>query len=321
MTITPQETAALHGALRAGNPELYGSSYVAVESVETAGSAVWWRLSGGLNLAALEAAWVEAGLDPELLPRAPSPQTALARAAKTQAGPRMLVRSLDGGKGWAIVAEKAQGEDLDYAVEARLGLNAAGQLVVKPVDHKRADELAASYRRHLTDLIQADVSPWLTKLMGTVHAVSLRDTGGVYFVPRTHLDMWRAMVAAIRKASSHAVLGMPCMRTDEAIEAITDAIAQEARAEAEALEEELAKAQSGDADAPKLGSRALEGRLTKADRVKAKVASYEALLGQKLDALHERLDEVKAKLARARLTVEAGNGTSLGQGRLEVDLG
>lgn len=296
------------------------STFIAVENIDTAGSAVWWRLSGGLNLAALEAAWLAEGLDPDLLPHAPTPAVALCRAAKTQAGPRTLVRSLDAGKGWAVVAERASGENLDYAVEARLYLDAASQLVVKPAEHKRAAELKASYRRHLEDLIQADVSPWLCKLMNSVHAVSLRDTGGVYFVPRTHLDHWKSMVKAIRAASSHVVLGMPCMRTDEAIEAILDAISQEVAAEANALDAELARSADPDADAPKLGDRALENRLAKADRVKAKVAAYEGLLGQGLDNLHSRLDEVKAKLARARLALDGNN--SLGHGRLEaVDLG
>jgi len=290
------------------------SKYIAVDDMSTAGSAVWWRLSGSLSLERLTEVWQDAGLDSALLPNPPTAITALARAAKTQAGPHTLVRSLGQGK-WAVVNEHARDEELEYAVEARLSIDKVGRLVLKPHDHPQAEELRASYETHLNELISADVSPWFSKLMTAVHAVSLRDTGGVYFVPRTHLEEWRQMARAIQCASSHTILGMPCMRTDEAIHAIIDAVTQEAQSETIALEAELAS--------DTLGGRALESRVHKADEVKSKVTSYESLLGKKLDNLHDALDAVRAKLARARLRAEGTQTTeTFGRGRLEAtDLG
>lgn len=287
------------------------TSYASID-ISTAGAAVWWRLSGGLRLGELTQAWEDLGLDEGMLPKAPSAHTALARAAKELAGPRTLIRCLQRG-GWAVVHERPQQDGLDYNVSAQVHLR-DGACLVTPEDFDLADTVKAAFARHQQEVTQTDVSSWLAGLMKACKAVSLRDTGGIYFVPRQSLGDWHWMVQAIRAASNHVIFEMPCMRTDDAVRAIVDALTQEAEAEVAALSEELDKTIEGET---KLGGRALDSRLAKADRVKEKVASYETLLGTGLATLHSKLDAVRAQLARARL---ATSTDSLGLGRLE-DLG
>lgn len=266
---------------------------VAVESMETAGAMVWWRLSGTTTLEALRAAWVGQGLAEALLPDNPSPVAAMRRAVQERCERRVLARPLDNVRGWALVAEHAQGEELTHSVSCRVMVNDEGRLSVNPPDHPLAARLRTDYEAHLASISQRDVSHWMCGLLETVHAVSLRDTGGVYFVPRADLPVWRQVVAALRACSAHEVYEVPALRTEEAVEAILAAVAREAANAATEMEDELMDAA--------LGQRAIRTRAERCERMRAKLAAYEELLGRGLDTITKRVGDLQANLAAAAL--------------------
>lgn len=269
------------------------------ESMETAGAIVWWRLSGSTDGYALRKAWDEAGLPEELVPELPSAEKALRRAVMEQRERRRLVRPLEGTKGWAIVDESATGEDLDYSIAIRVTVNKIGHADVEPAGATGADEIKVAYNRHLEQLAQTDISTWLVGLAARVRAVALRDTGGVYFIPREQLALWRLMAGALSAASDHRVFEVPALKSDEAVEAVLDAVAREAEAAAQVMEEELEK--------ESLGERALRTRTERCGAIEEKLQTYEKLLGTSLDALHDRLESLRANLAVAALAVMAGD--------------
>jgi hypothetical protein len=275
--------------------DMQDTGYMVVERpVEEAGAMVFWRLSGSLDLAKLKAAWATEGLEEKLLPDPPSEQVALKRAIRDFAESRRLVRPLEHRAGWSIVVETAKGDALEYSQALTVKLNGAGQPVCDPAEHPAAGAIEAAYTHNLDNVSQGDVSGWLCRLMDRVDAVSLRDTGGVYFVPRHCLDRWRAMVRAIRSASAHAVFGVPAMPADETVAAVLDAITNEAMADVTALADQLAKGE--------LGERAMESRLTKTNSIELKLGRYEALLGTKLEDVRAKLDAVRQNLTVAILT-------------------
>jgi hypothetical protein len=267
-----------------------------------AGLLVYWRLFASVDIHKLRAAWNAAALEDKILPETCSPQVALARAVRECGERRRLVRKLEGATGHALVRERAKGDDLDYAVEVRVKLNAANQPVCEPADHAVAPTVRAAFWRHLDEVQPQDIGSWLCDLVRSeVQGVALRDTGGIYYVPPHNVSRWQRMMEVLQECSSHKTFGIPAMRTPDAVAAILDAIEQEAQREAQSLEDDLV---SG-----KLRGVALRNRATRCEGVEGKVQRYEEMLGQKLDTLRARLEHLRADLTAAALTSDEEEAT------------
>lgn len=280
---------------------------VAVTDSKEAGAVCWWRLSGVIEQERLATVWEEQGLDKELLPAEPSPADALRRSMRHFNKGRQLVRPLGHGQGFAVVQEVIDDElNLTHAVllNARLvTVDEHERLLFQPgpgvqLNKKLADEIRALYDHALATHSVDDISDWMANtLLPSVHAVGLRDKGGIYFVPRTTIDTWRRMVTAVRECSGHNVFEMPALSSAEAVSAILDAITREAEEAAAKMESELIE--------DDLGVRALKSRVTKLDGVLNKVTKYEQLLGTNLDVLRARMEQLSAQIAAAIFTAEA----------------
>lgn len=284
------------------------------ENVPTAGAIVWWRLSGTVDYEKLKAAWAAAGLDEKRLPLPCTPTTALRRAANELREKRRLVRPLGRGNGFAIVRERVTKDqkELDYEVLCKVTLNAVGRVQIETVGAvdnevaKISHEVRAAYEKHLGELQTEDFSGWLVRLMPHLDAVGLRDSGGVYFVPHAAVDSLARAAAVLRDVSEHAVHRVPALRSDDAVDAILDAVAQEAEAEALAMEQDIVDG--------KLGAKGYTNRVVTCEEVEAKVTRYEELLGRSLPKLTERLEKLRANLTVAAMKADqaaGGGGTSL----------
>jgi hypothetical protein len=269
---------------------------------ETAGVVTWWKLSGGLNLDALTKAWSDYGLDPALLPEIPSGEVALRRAMNEQAEKRILVRPLTEGK-LALVQEDVDGDNLSTSTLLVASVSKLGTLKVenKAGLHQptasRVDKLKADFEFFSENITQQDVSGWLCKVMKNLQAVSLRESGGIYFVPTFAMAQFTAVVSALHDASAHTVHQIPAIPTAEALDAITSAITEEAEKAVAAIEADL---QGGN-----LGKRALETRTNLANDVEQKLAAYENLLNSRNDGLHKKLEDLRYNVSLAVMRVEA----------------
>ena len=267
---------------------------IAVPEAQEAGAIIWWRLAGEINADDLAFAWESAGLDEKLLPGVVTPGVALRRAVMRQKMRSRWVHPLKGG-GWALTdATENADEEVDYNLSLRARVDQIGGLVMKPADHLLVPRVRADYNHFLGTLIGGDISQWMTRLMYTLHAVSLRDTGGVYFVQRGDaIIRWRKMVVAIRAISNHAVFEVPALKSDEAVTAILDAVAREAETALESMRGEM-----GDRD---LKEKALDNRIDKCEELLGKLGSYESLLGVGLEGVQSKVNEMKANLSAAML--------------------
>jgi hypothetical protein len=281
---------------------------IAVMEGTAAGAIVYWRLSGDTDGAKLREAWLNRGLDPMSLPRMPSDVLALSRAVRTLRKPRRLVRPLK-DSGWAVVDEtETTAGTLHYETFMRVFLhevagsnsqlfydNPSGQHPPLPAEQAMMDDLDKAFANELVRLSQSDISNWLTKHVYANKAVTLRDTGGIYFVPKFTLADWQLVAAALREASQNQLFEIPAVKSDEAVDALLDALGREADATATKLEADL----TGD-----LGQRALNNRVVECQDQMDKVTKYETLLGKNLDQLRGRLDNLKVALATAALAAE-----------------
>ncbi len=273
--------------------------------IDTAGAISYWRLSGAVQPSRLRAQWVSRGLDEKLLPSLPAPEVALRRAVIELAGKRRLVRPLKNRAQWVVLDESVtpDGQNVDHVKVCTVKYEKGAVINsgdADPAVSSAAQALVlANYQRTQNELAPEDISHWLITLAEKQNAISLRETGGVYFVPQPGVAFWQNAVAAIEAASEHKVFQIPAVKDSDAVAAILDAINEEARRAIEAIERELD--QEGD-DA--LGARALETRAGTADKILAKVASYETLLDTRMGTLRDRIDGLKANLAAASLKSE-----------------
>jgi hypothetical protein len=273
--------------------------YMAVPELaaQGAGAIVYWRLSSKpVDFEALKTSWREAGLPDSLLLSTPEPETALRRAVSEQRGARRLVRSVKGAH--VIVDETAHSKtverpsDVDYSAQATVKLDKVGRVQVEPYNYKLHAEVKAAYEKSLGEITDSDFSGWFsTKLIAYVQGVTLRPGGGTYFVPRSMIETWNRIIAVVRDVSEHRIFSIPAMESSEAVAAVLDAIEQEAAAEVESMEKDLA--------AGTLGGRALETRVGRTEFVERKVERYEELLGVRLDAMRQRIHELRAQLTVA----------------------
>jgi hypothetical protein len=273
------------------------------------GAVSFWRLTGSMVLADLTTVWAAEGLDAKLLPAPPTDEMALGRAVHELAQKRRLVRPLAKRAAWAVVSEDVKDDKPSYTVEVKVYWHAkearAGYVQGDGgwqtyQDH--VTKIRAAFVRLKLELSSEDVSAWLVGLIAK-DATSLRDTGGVYFVPKPRMDFWRKVTRAVMAAAKHRIFKIPAMKNDEAVEAILDALTQEAEAEAKGIEAELM------GDAP-LGKRALTTRGTRCEVVLEKVAAYEELLGVRMPVLRERMSQLKSNLAAAALVASVETGVA-----------
>lgn len=275
------------------------------ESVATAGAIIWWRLNGTVDHEELCAAWADAGLPEKLTPSSPSAARALTRAMNELQDRTHIVRPLPKG-GLALVQETADTEanDLGHAVLLTAELDANGDVkmlfkgedpaggMALPDPSNIRKRLFSAFGKHRLALSTTDISEWLAVVVHKhLDAVSLRDKGGIYFVPATSMEEWAKIVKVLREVSGHFIAEIPAMKSAEAVAAILDAIEREAETEVARMMEEL-----GDGA---LKKRALEGRVRLCQSLDAKVTSYEGLLGTHLDKLRERIEAVRAQMTVA----------------------
>ncbi len=288
---------------------------VTPEAVTTAGAISYWRLSGPIKLDALATAWKAAGLAPVMLPNPPGADVALGRAVHEETGivqvhaarkssadmldgvHRWLVRPLARRGAWALVEETVTKERVEFATLLTVKSGPTFERVdANPVEYDAiVDRIRANYDKRQGEIEPNDVSSWLVKIATKLQSVPLRDTGGIYFVPRKDVEIWRKVVKTIQSVSDHRVFQIPALKNSEAIDAITDAITQEVDSITATMEAELTR--TGE---ERLGNRAIQTRKKECEMLLAKVAAYDELLGVQLKC-RERVENLEAMIATAAL--------------------
>lgn len=266
-----------------------------------AGALVLWRLSGTVQFMALQHLWLNSSLDPGDAPAAPSEDVAMSRAVKERTSGSCIASKLADG-GWALVGKNrtadSKGADLRFATELRVWMNADDSLRFEPDDDPRCAQIQADYTASQRQLSQQDMSVWLAEQVRRLHATPLRDTGGVYFVPRHSLEEWTLIVRILRGCSEHKVFNIPAFENDaDTVALILDGITQEA--------EQLLKSMQEDIVHGGYGERALHTRKAKLAEFESKLKGYESLLDVKLVDVRKHLVEVDDEVSTALVAIAA----------------
>jgi len=275
---------------------------IVIEDAENvAGRIVYGKLSGSVDLADLTAAWEKRDLPMEILPSPCTTEHALRTAfnehTKTR-GIRVLVRPLpDKVSGYALVNEAGYDEDLVHAQTLKCKIDKESVLHFAPKDHFAIEQIRHSYEINLATLDTILFSGWLwRKVMYWLSAVALRPKGGIYFIPREKIPLWEKVVSAIDEVSGHEIYSIPAMKTQDAIEAILDAVLSDAQRSINEIETGLQDAMDGD-----MGKRAVKHRVTMCQRASKKLEAYDVLLGNRLEDIKSKLVNLEEKFSVAML--------------------
>jgi hypothetical protein len=143
----------------------------------------------------------------------------------------------------------------------------------------------------------AAVGRSLVSIVDHLNGLTLKDTGGVYWVPSEAVPVIMALREGLRNTVAIDVLeNKP---TVEAIEAFRRALTREIDTEVQEISKEIS---DGD-----LGERALENRAERARELLNKISSYEDILGTTLETLRDSVDVPKQAAATALAMIESGN--------------
>jgi hypothetical protein len=290
--------------------------YIAIDSSndDLVGAITYWRLTGDVNGDDLNNALRGTGLSDESLLKLTTPRRALRRTLQEHARGNVFMRAGKSGGGLYLV-QQSQGDDgpvFDAMVEARLNLAGIPAFTISPdyapghTDQEDEDieaKLRERFWHHIWHVAAADISSWLIDQARQCDGVTLRESGGVYFVPRDRLDEWQQRVEALHAETACHVYMVPAMDSQQALDAVVAALIAEATAFSGSLQTDL---DSGD-----LGERALKSRADQAKAHLEKLARYEQLLGavaaQRLTALRDGIMEQQTNAIAAALSVEVAS--------------
>jgi hypothetical protein len=164
------------------------------------------------------------------------------------------------------------------------------------VDHAAIDQWFKHYRKRITSHAVAKMLRVI--ITEQLSGISLRPSGGFYWLPADSLESYDKLIQLVYKAADDrgkCKVYVPGFNLSDpgAVEAVRDAIIDDINARRERIEE-LA---SGD----KIKKRALENRRKDAQALHQRVKAYESYLGETLGELHKAADNCEKHVVDAAL--------------------
>ena len=260
------------------------------------GDVLWWSLSDArIDRISLEALWAGAGLDAELLPDAPTAEKAL-RLAVREAQVGNQDRLIRLGKEtaeelvYAVVHEQRSGDGaLDYTTEARMTLDRRRDVFV--ADHPTHDLVAsveARFKTYRTTHHPDDVRRTVVKTLNNLAAVTLRENGGIYWVPAPFAEKTRRLQAAIEKIGASRVYLLPLHKSADAEKTLGEIAKGSIETELAALQTEIASF----IGAPPERASTLVRRFDAFEALRGKARLYREVLAVEVQGLDDQLDKL-----------------------------
>lgn len=265
--------------------------------------------------------WIAQGLSEDWLKSDPGKDAILGRAVKELKGKHLFARKV--GAAWLLVREQVGDQSAAYDVVATITLGDSGPVVeLQGAPSSTELQLVASFQRVAGEMTAADVGQFLSWVLRVkLSGVSLKDNGGVYYVPPMHKDTLAKIRAACAPLGCR-VSNFPAAKTASVIAdvlAAMEAEASAALAEVEASVQE-ARDKAASEDKGHVHKATIRATSQHLDTLRAKLSTYGATFGQKFGALNDRIYAVRTALTSAvNVTVAVETGRDVSAPRL-VDM-
>jgi len=261
------------------------------------GDIVWWTLADArISRSHLESVWLAAGLSTAHLPEPPTPERALRTAVReAQVGRRehlvRLGKEDDRELVFAVMLETRDGTgDVTVVQEARVRLDrvAPARLDSDRPGHELVAAISDAYDRLLNTHTVDDVRRAVLKTLDACAAVTLRDHGGVYWVPSPHAQTLRRLKEAVSRIGTSRLDLVPIHESPEATAALGHAARASIEDEIRVLRTEI----DGFICEPPGRASTLGRRLEAFEDLRAKARLYESVLEVQLQDLEASLNKL-----------------------------
>jgi hypothetical protein len=268
-------------------------------NISISGAITYWSVSSSTSRDMLVAGLNAAGLS-KYEPALMSVQNAV-KAALTDlyAQPKTLIRPDRGG--FSVVDEAEGLFGLHHSTRVWVAIQ-NGKPVVNPPEYPDADRILQSvaYQQDLVPVVQ--LTAMLTSIVKSLGGLSLRESGGLYWLPKPSLSKWAEVQQILRNAGPNRVAVIQTMVDEESVAAVVEAITTEIEAEVGQMQSELA---SG------LSDRAAKHRASQLNGLVDRLRTYESSLGITLDKLREGLVILDGGLIAAAGSSDIGAGSAI----------
>lgn len=267
---------------------------------EHIGDLVYWSLSAAsIERRTLEGIWGVAQLSPSFLPDPPTAEKALKAAVREAAvgQPDRLIRlGLENEQEiiFTVVREERHDDgSLTFHQETRVVLDRAAERVTADVPgHDLANTIALRFRELRSTHTPDDVRRTMMKVLDSCAAVTLRDHGGVYWIPAPFAESVRRLQSAVEKIGSSRFYILPVHASTDATRTLGDAAKL-------AIEDELAMLKTeveGFMTSPPDRPSTLVRRLDAFEALKARATLYREVLAVHVQDLESTLDALAANV-------------------------
>lgn len=288
---------------------------IATENEATASGVItYWSLSGTISFEKLKTAWIAGGLAEDQLPQPPSAMVALKRAIDHVTPDACIIKPLKDEDGYTVIRKvteegaKQKWETLFSAFVSESGRltvwvadgdSASSDVTTSDKSKKLAGDIEDYVEIELGTLHSIDISTWLVRMVDhRFSAVSLRDTGGFYFIPRgINQEVWERVAGVLDSVSAVRIMTIPAMHSEQASLAVLQALTDEISSNTKNLQEAL--------DEARMGKRALDTKIGACVNMLDKIETYEGLLGERLTDLRGAVDGLRAKYVEAWVVADA----------------
>jgi hypothetical protein len=261
------------------------------------GDVLWWQLTEArIAQSHLKRIWTDHHLNPDWLPEPATAEKAFRGAVKeSQVGQAdhlvRLGREDDDHLIFAIVHESRSGNgDVHHKQIAKVALdkhNTAELSCDDPLNELFV-AISAAYQRLLTTFTPDDLRRSILKVLDACAAITLRDHGGVYWVPATYAETLRHLKAAVAFLGHSRLDLLPIHNSQEGNQTLSTAVRESMTEDIRSLRAEI----DSFLQAPPDRASTLVRRLEAFDALRNKAQLYNSILQVQVMDLEADLNQL-----------------------------
>lgn len=269
------------------------------KNVSVNGQVVFWTLGEDSNHTTLEQGLTACSLG-RYCPDENTSKAALKSALVSVYGSRRcLIRPLEGRAGYLVVQEKGEGEgniSLSHVPLFSVDVPTGPEGIVfknpesgETIGNHMGATVRDRFWQELDKVPSHKVARALVNIIDRISGTSLRETGGIYWIPEKTLPIWEKVVSAVESASpknSNAIYALNTAKDDDCLRAVVAGLTHSVSSEMDTIR---GKIQSG-----KLGKKALDTQNSRAADLRLKIELYEKLFGKTLTELKDSTEDLEA---------------------------